>query len=170
MWNLVRFDLSTDYGSFIGARVLQGFALSFLFVPTSTLAYSNLPKNKNNKASSLTNLFRNLGGSVGISFVTTLLARRSQFHQNRLVEHISSNSSTMAAMHHMTNALTSHLGAMGATHAAWGMVYTSAQHQASMLAFLDGFWALGVIALVPVVLTLFISKVRPNLAAAEGAH
>jgi DHA2 family multidrug resistance protein len=178
LWNLVHFDLSTDYGSFIGARVLQGFALSFLFVPTSTLAYSNLPKNKNNKASSLTNLFRNLGGSVGISFVTTLLARRSQFHQNRLAEHVSCNGVTTAALHHVTTALTSHLGAVGATHAAWAMIYARAQHQASMLAFLDGYWVLGAIALIPVVLTLFISKVRPalslpngtNASAAEGAH
>jgi hypothetical protein len=58
------------------------------------------------------------------------------------------------------------------------MIYARAQHQASMLAFLDGYWVLGAIALIPVVLTLFISKVRPalslpngtNASAAEGAH
>jgi len=170
LWNLTRFDLSTDYGSFIGARVLQGFALSFLFIPTSTLAYSSLPREKNNKASSLTNLFRNLGGSVGISFVTTLLARRSQFHQSRLVEHVSNNGVTTAALHHMATGLTGRLGPAGATHAAWAMIYANAQHQASMLAFLDAYWVLGMIALVPVVLTLLISKVKSGAPAAEGDH
>jgi len=55
----------------------------------SQLAYSFLPKSKNNKASSLTNLFRNQGGSVGIAFVTTVLARRTQYHQSVLVAHAS---------------------------------------------------------------------------------
>jgi DHA2 family multidrug resistance protein len=170
LWNLLHIDLSTDYATFIRARVLQGFALSFLFVPTSTLAYSNLAREKNNKASSLTNLFRNLGGSVGISFVTTLLARRSQFHQSRLVEHVSSSGATTAVLHHMTSTLTGRLGAAGATHAAWGMIYARAQHQASMLAFLDGYFVLGVIALVPVVLTLFIRGGKPGRPVAQGAH
>jgi FAD/FMN-containing dehydrogenase len=56
----------------------------------SQLAYSYLPKNKNNKASSLTNLFRNQGGSFGIAFVTTVLARRAQYHQSVLVAHVTS--------------------------------------------------------------------------------
>jgi hypothetical protein len=57
---------------------LQGLGIATLFVPVSQLAYSNLPKHKNNKASNLTNLFRNQGGSFGIAFVTTLLAPRTK--------------------------------------------------------------------------------------------
>jgi MFS family permease len=53
-------------------------------------AYSYLPKDENNKASSLTNLFRNQGGSFGIAFVTTVLARRAQYHQSVLVTHVTS--------------------------------------------------------------------------------
>ena len=66
---------------------LQGLGIATLFVPVSQLAYSNLPKHKNNKASNLTNLFRNQGGSFGIAFVTTLLARRTQYHESVLVAH-----------------------------------------------------------------------------------
>ena len=68
------------------ARVYQAMGLAFLFVPINTAAYSGLPRDKNNAASGLMNLARNIGGSVGISFVTTGLTRRAQFHQARLVE------------------------------------------------------------------------------------
>src|ERR1700726_3948497 len=87
MWYFASFTLATDYAHEASARALQGLGIATLFVPVSQLAYSNLPKNKNNKASSLTNLFRNQGGSFGIAFVTTLLARRTQYHQSILVAH-----------------------------------------------------------------------------------
>src|SRR5712664_4727517 len=72
MWHYASIDLGTDYKHVAIARAIQGLGIAPLFVPVSQLAYSFLPKNKNNKASSLTNLFRNQGGSVGIAFVTTV--------------------------------------------------------------------------------------------------
>ena len=69
-------------------RILQASGIAFLFVPINTLAYSYLPKEKNNDASGLVNLARNIGGSVGIAFATTLIARRAQFHQTVLSSHI----------------------------------------------------------------------------------
>src|SRR5271163_4396704 len=77
MWYFASFDLRTNYGHEALARMIQGLGIAPLFVPVSQLAYSYLPKEKNNKASSLTNLFRNQGGSFGIAFVTTMLARRT---------------------------------------------------------------------------------------------
>src|SRR2546422_2028727 len=87
MWHYASIDLGTDYKHVALARAIQGLGIAPLFVPVSQLAYSFLPKNKNNKASSLTNLFRNQGGSVGIAFVTTVLARRTQYHRTVLVAH-----------------------------------------------------------------------------------
>src|SRR5258706_6742182 len=87
MWYYASFTLATDYRHEAGARAVQGLGIATLFVPVSQLAYSNLAKHKNNKASSLTNLFRNQGGSFGIAFVTTLLARRTQYHQSVLLAH-----------------------------------------------------------------------------------
>src|ERR1700730_8452348 len=87
MWYFASFDLRTNYGHEALARAIQGLGIAPLFVPVSQLAYSFLPKEKNNKASSLTNLFRNQGGSFGIAFVTTMLARRTQYHQSVLVAH-----------------------------------------------------------------------------------
>jgi DNA-binding MarR family transcriptional regulator len=80
----------TDDFHFTLARCLQGFGYAFMFVPVSQLAYSYLPKNKNNKGSSLTNLCRNWGGSFGIAFVTTMLERRTQYHQSVLVSNLTS--------------------------------------------------------------------------------
>jgi MFS transporter, DHA2 family, multidrug resistance protein len=81
---------ATDYFHFALARVFQGFGYAFMFVPVSQLAYSYLPKNKNNKGSSLTNLCLNWGGSFGIAFVTTMLERRTLYHQSVLVSNLTS--------------------------------------------------------------------------------
>ena len=78
-------------------------ALAFLFVPINTAAYAFLPPGKNNAASGLINLARNIGGSVGISFVTTMLARRAQVHQANLTHRLNTGKAqyqTMIAQHH----------------------------------------------------------------------
>ena len=77
------------------ARCFQGFGYAFMFVPVTQLAYSYLPRNKNNKGSSLTNLCRNWGGSFGIAFVTTMLERRTQYHQSVLVSNLTSADGTV---------------------------------------------------------------------------
>src|SRR5580693_1735370 len=81
------FDLGTDYKREALARALQGLGIAPLFIPVSQLAYSFLPKEKNKKASSLTNLFRNQGASFGIAFTTTVVGRRTQYHRSVLVAH-----------------------------------------------------------------------------------
>ena len=88
----------TDYFHFALARAFQGFGYAFMFIPVSQLAYSYLPKNKNNKGSSLTNLCRNWGASFGISFVTTMLERRTQYHQSVLVSNLTSADAKRAAV------------------------------------------------------------------------
>ena len=75
------FNLDTDYTHYALARGLQGFGYAFFFVPLTVIAYSQLTPQQNNKASSLTNFFRNWGGSVGVSLVTTMAERRQDLHQ-----------------------------------------------------------------------------------------
>src|SRR5882724_1566948 len=84
MWYYSTFTLATDYTHYALARALQGLGYGFFFVPVNVLAYSQLRPDQNNKASSLTNLFRNWGGSFGIAFITTAAERRRQFHQTNL--------------------------------------------------------------------------------------
>ncbi len=160
MWRYASIDLGTDYEHVALLRALQGLGIAPLFVPVSQLAYSFLPKSKNNKASSLTNLFRNQGGSVGIAFVTTVLARRTQYHQSVLVAHASplqqryqetlDSLSRYFAAHQFTSA-------DAAIHAK-AQLARMIQQQAAFLGFLDCFWLLGCACLMGAPLAL--RKVR----------
>jgi DHA2 family multidrug resistance protein len=160
MWFYAGFNLDTNYGKEALARAVQGFGLAFLFVPTSQLAYSYLPKNKNNKASSLTNLFRNQGGSFGIAFVTTMIERRSQFHRTVLSVHSSAlNPIYVSRLAQLTNYFRRQGDSTpGASHHAAAQLYALLERQAGMLSFADVFWLLGLIAFAGPVVTLFIRK------------
>jgi DHA2 family multidrug resistance protein len=174
MWWYSSFNLATDYKHEALARGLQGFGIAFLFVPVSQLAYSYLPKDKNNKASSLTNLFRNQGGSVGIAFMTTMLARRTQFHNTVLTPHITAYDQAVgwnlsdAAARLMNSGYTAADAAVRSQAELYGLV----KKHAAMLGFLDCFWLLGVVAFIGPFLALAIRKFGQNAAAAksEGAH
>jgi DHA2 family multidrug resistance protein len=171
MWYYASFNLATTYGREAMARVIQGFGISFLFVPISQLAYSYLPANKNNKASSLTNLFRNLGGSAGIAFVTTMLERRTQFHQTVLVTHVSGSD---PAVQLTVAGAAERLAAFGYTTAdailrAPAQIGAIVHQQASLLGILDCFWLLGLLAMIGPVLTLGIRSFGQRTPA-SGAH
>ncbi len=83
-----RFSLAADFSSILWPRVLMGVSMAFIFVPLMTLTLSSIRKEEMANATSIFNLIRNLGGSFGVAFVTTMLTRRAQFHQARLVEHL----------------------------------------------------------------------------------
>jgi DHA2 family multidrug resistance protein len=162
MWYFASFDLRTNYGHEALARMIQGLGIAPLFVPVSQLAYSYLPKEKNNKASSLTNLFRNQGGSFGIAFVTTMLARRTQYHQSVLVAHATPFDS---AYRNLIGSLTGYFASHGFSATDAG-VHAQAQamrlllQQASFLAFQDCFTALGWFVLIGVPLVFLIRSFR----------
>jgi DHA2 family multidrug resistance protein len=101
---------------------------------------------------------RNLGGSFGISLATTLLARRQQYHQSMLIEHVGPyNSQYGDVIQKMQQAfLAQSASAADALHQAQALLYARVQQQAAALSFIDGFWALAVlfIAMVPLVLLM----------------
>jgi DHA2 family multidrug resistance protein len=102
-WNMAHLSTQMSFGDAAVARMIQAIGLPFLFVPISNVAYVGLKPEENNQASALMNVARNLGGTVGISTVQTLLAQREQFHQSRLVEGLNPlNSNYVAALGHMT--------------------------------------------------------------------
>ena len=160
MWYFASFNLATNYAREAGARALQGLGIAFLFVPVSQLAYSYLPRNKNNKASSLTNLFRNQGASFGIAFVTTMLARRAQYHQSVLVTHVTRfDRSFSANVEAIASRFIDHgYSAADAAASAVAQVYAVVQQQATILGFLDCFWLLGLVAFIGPLLAIFIRK------------
>jgi DHA2 family multidrug resistance protein len=162
MWRYASIDLGTDYKHVALFRALQGLGIAPLFVPVSQLAYSFLPKNKNNKASSLTNLFRNQGGSVGIAFVTTVLARRTQYHQAVLVAHVTPGQQryreTLGAMsqYFATHGFTPRDAALHAKAQLAQLIH----QQAAFLGFLDCFWLLGCACIIGAPLVFFARKFR----------
>ena len=152
---MTHFDLQVDYFTIAVARLFQALGLSFLFIPINTAAYVGVPKEKINMGTALINLSRNLGGSFGISLVQTVFARRAQFHQTVLTEHVTRFSDGSAAL---LAGLTSRLQglpgqALDSAHAAQAALYRLVQQQAVMLSFIDVFelMAIAFLAAIPVV-------------------
>jgi len=105
LFHLSRLNLDIAFNQAVWARVLQASGLAFLFIPIQTVAYIGMPREKSNAISGMTNLSRNIGGSVGISLVTTLLARRAQYHQAVLSAHATGSNSAFRKMISGTTAL-----------------------------------------------------------------
>ncbi len=141
-------NLGMSFGEIILLRTYQMVGVAFLFVPIQTMCYVGIPQGKNNNVSGMTNLARNLGGSVGISMVETLLARRGQYHQSVLAAHTSQyDPSFTSAVAGMTQALkASGVGAAEAAKMAYARIYGAMQAQASMIAYLDTIWVFAIIA------------------------
>ena len=163
LFHMTSFDLGVDFRTVVFARMIQSAGLAFLFVPINTAAYAYLPREKNNAASGLMNLARNIGGSVGISFVTTMLDRRAQYHQHRLSSHLSSSNPQFQSM---LQGMARTLEAKGfspadAMHKAYALVQGTLFRQANMLAYIDNFWLLGaaILAMIPLV---FLMKRPPT--------
>jgi MFS transporter, DHA2 family, multidrug resistance protein len=165
------FNLDTNYGHYAWARALQGLGYAFFFVPLSVIAYSQLSPAQNNKASSLTNFFRNWGGSFGIAFITTVANRRQSFHQSTVGGNISASSPALQEYVHQTAAyLQSHgFSATDALNAAYGRVYEQLHAQTQLLAFMDCFHIIGVITLIAAPLVL-LTKNFKSPAKSTGAH
>ena len=168
LFHMTTFDLGVDFQTVMMARVFQAIGLAFLFVPINTAAYSSLPRDKNNAASGLMNLARNIGGSVGISFVTTGLARRAQVHQVRLVEKLTAaNPQFQAWLHGMKGPFSG--GGFGpgsgpgsALQHAYSMMQANVIRQATMLAYIDNFWVLGVVIFCLIPFVFLIKKSKPG--------
>ena len=150
------FNLDTDYAHYAWARALQGFGYAFFFVPLSVLTYSQLSPAQNNKASSLTNFFRNWGGSFGIAFITTMSERRQNFHQSVVGANLTPTSPVLQQSVTQTAAyLRAHgFSAVDATSAAYARFYNELYAQTRLLAFMDCFHVIGIITLIAAPLVL----------------
>ena len=164
LFHMTKFDLDIDFRTVAGARVLQAVGMAFLFVPINTAAYAFLPRDKNNAASGLMNLARNIGGSVGISVVTTMLDRRTQKHLTDLAGNLNpSNPSLQAMLQGATKAMQAHgASAAEASKQAYALVQGTVQRQAVMLSYIDCFWFLGVAILCMIPAVFLIKKSKPG--------
>ncbi len=164
LFHMTHFDTLIDFRTAAIARAIQAAGLAFLFVPINTVAYAFLPKDKNNAASGLINLSRNIGGSLGISLVTTILARRAQYHQSVLSSHINNGNpafqATIAGTKHTLMAHGS--SAVEATRQAYAIVANIIDRQASVMSYVDCFFVLGIAISCMIPFVFLMKRVRPG--------
>jgi DHA2 family multidrug resistance protein len=171
LFHMATFNLDIDFRTAMMARIYQSAGMAFLFVPINVMAFYFIPKVKFNNATGIINLARNIGGSFGIANVVTLLARRTQFHQGVLVSHVTPFD---AAYQGLVNGSTRLLFAAGSSYPdaqmqANGIAYGLVQRHATMLAFVDDFWLMGLTFLSLIPLMFMMKKSRPH-AAVPSAH
>jgi len=159
-----RIDLQISFSAATWLRVAQVVGLGFLFVPINLVSYVGISPEKNNAVAGIINFMRNMGSSVGTSLVTTLIARRSQFHQLRLVENARIDNPNFANVvqgltQHYTNA---GLGRHEASATAYASIYRSLQAQAASLAYIDTFMVLCVGSAIMFFIAFFLKKNDPG--------
>ena len=155
--------LGIDFRTAMMYRIYQSVGLAFLFVPINTICYVGVPQEQNNQISAMINLMRNLGGSFGISFVTTMIARRAQVHQTYLTAHMVNS----PAMTSMLQGLTSrfalrHGDGPQAMHQAQGTIYAMLQQQAAVLGYKDTILAMAALTVIVMPLVLLARKPAPG--------
>jgi MFS transporter, DHA2 family, multidrug resistance protein len=159
-----RIDLQISFKAATLLRITQVIGLGFLFVPISLVAYIGISPEKNNAVAGIVNFMRNMGSSVGTSMVTTLIARRSQFHQARLVEYARPDNPNFQ---NSANGLAQHLAHSGiGAHEAYAQavarIYQGLQAQAASLAYIDTFMVLCVGSAIMFFLAFVLKRNEPG--------
>jgi DHA2 family multidrug resistance protein len=170
--HMAHFDLEIDFRTAVMAWTYSRLGMAFLFTPINVMAFYFIPKEKMNNATGLINLARNIGGSVGIANVTTLLARRAQVHQSTLVSHLTPldpayTASVSGASRFLMSQGSNPVQALNQAH---GLVYGNLIRQASMLAYIDSFWLLGLTFLAMIPFMFLMKKIQLHGAPATPAH
>jgi DHA2 family multidrug resistance protein len=169
---MAHFNLEIDFRTAVMAWTYSRLGMAFLFTPINVMAFYFIPKEKMNNATGLINLARNIGGSVGIANVTTMLARRAQVHQSTLVSHLTPldpayTASLSGASRFLMSQGSNPVQALNQAH---GLIYGNLIRQASMLAYLDSFWLLGLTFLAMIPFMFLMKKIKLHGAPAAPAH
>ena len=165
-------DLELSFPAATWLRILQYIPLGFIFIPSSTAAYTGIAAEKNNAVAGLVNFMRNIGSSVGTSIVTTLLARRAQLHQGRLVERASPlNPNFQNSINGVAQQLMhSGMNFADAQRHALARFYAGLQAQATTLAYIDTYFVISVAAGIMFLLSFTLRGNNPRAAPKVSAH
>ncbi len=160
-----RMTLEIAQRNVVWTSVLNGFATPLIFVPLTTTAMGTLRREQMGSATGLFNLMRNTGASVGIAAMTTFLARGTQAHQAQLVAHLTPYDPAYRQwLEQVQGRLAPQLGAPASAPAALAALYRTLVREASLLAFLDNFRLITVIALGCLPLVFLFRRVRRRAA------
>lgn len=171
MWHLTGLSPDIDFAYSMWARIIISAGLPLLFIPITAASYDGMPPDRTDQASALINVARNQGGSVGVALAQTILARREQFHQSRLVEHVVPSDSHYQSAFQSLNQVFMAQGsnASDASRRAIAWIGRELGRQAIFLAYVDVFWVLTMLALAMIPLALLIRSIRLG-SAGGGAH
>jgi DHA2 family multidrug resistance protein len=169
LYALSRLNLAAGYWDIFWPQFIQGAALAMLFVPLTTATMDPIPREEMGNATSMFNLMRNIGGSIGIASGTTYLARHEQMHTALLGANVySGNARAQAMLDGMQANMVAHgVDAATAKHQAYGALWGMVQRQSAMESFVDTFVGLGAVFLLVLPL-LFVMK-KPSHRAGPGA-
>ncbi len=164
------FNLYADFSTVIWPRVVLGVGMGFFFIPLTTITMSSVKKQDMPNASAIYNLLRNLGGSFGVAFVTTILSRRAQFHQSRLIEHLTPFDTTYQMATEQSSQILQYRGFNDALSGQGGLgtIYEQLLRHASMLSFNDAFLLTSIIMICVLPLVLLMKRIR--VTAQAGMH
>ncbi len=149
---MAHFNLSADFWSVIEPRAIQGIAISMFFVPLAAVTFANIENEDMGNASGIFNFIRNVGGSFGTAIVTTILTRREQFHQSRLVENLVPTNEAFVHAQHMLSDM------FASTTQQLAVIYKELLRQASMMAFNDAFYFCCILFLALMPTVFFIKR------------
>jgi DHA2 family multidrug resistance protein len=159
-----QFNLYADFNTVIWPRIVLGIGMGFFFIPLTTMTMSGIKRENMGNAAAIYNLVRNLGGSFGVAFVTTMLSRKAQLHQNHLVENLTpfdtayqmfSGQSSQFLQYRGLNDFTSEPGGLA-------MMYRELLRQSSMMAFNDAFFLVCIIMVCVLPLVLLMKRGKPG--------
>ncbi len=164
-------NLQVSMRDVVWPSMLNGVAISFIFVPLTTSTMGHLRQEQMGNATGIYNLMRNLGGSFGIALVGTFLDRRSQIHQALMVGHLTPYdpvyrdqlAATAASLHSHANGYTAHLQALN-------LMYERLLQQANLWSFVEDFRLFGVLCLICLPLVLLFKRVRGGGGGGAAAH
>ncbi|KAA0695548.1 MFS transporter [Neorhizobium sp. P12A] len=172
MWGLTRLYADLNFAFFVWSRVYIGLGLPLIFIAITAASYDGLRKDQTDQASAMINAARNIGGSIGVSIASNVLAHRQQWHQSRLVEHVVPSD---PAYHQTMQAMTRYFAQKGATTVDAGSRATAwigqqVQTQASYLAYIDVFYTLTLISAVAIPLALILRNIDLKGGEGGGMH
>jgi len=154
------FNLFADFHTVIWPRIVLGIGMGFFFIPLTTMTMSGIKKEDMGNATAIYNLLRNLGGSFGVAFVTTVLSRRAQFHQGHLVENLTPFDTAYRIFSEKSTQLLQARGFddFSSLYGGLGMIYRELIRQATMMAFNDAFFIVCIIMVCVLPFVLFMKR------------
>jgi DHA2 family multidrug resistance protein len=172
MWDLTRLYDGLNFAFFVWSRLYIGFGLPLIFIAITSASYFGLRPDQTDQASAMINAARNIGGSIGVSIASNVLAHRQQWHQNRLVEHVVPSE---PAYHSTMQAAARYFAERGATAVeaqsqATAWIGQQVQMQASYLAYIDVFHTLMLVSACAIPLALILRNVNLKEGGSGGMH